>query len=202
MAHVAIVGAGLAGLHLGFYLRKYGVDVTLFSEKTPEQLRASQLMNTVVLSPQTRARERELGINFWDVPGRGMIGAEVLVSGPQPLSFVGNLSAPAICIDMRVYLSRLLEELALRGADVQIRALEARDLAELSREYDLVVVASGRRGLTQLFPRIPSRSPYTDAQRQLFAGFFRGLPTPKQSRLAFNISPGHGEIFSTVFESF
>ena len=33
---IAIVGAGTAGLHLGLYLRARGVDVTLHTDRRPE----------------------------------------------------------------------------------------------------------------------------------------------------------------------
>jgi 2-polyprenyl-6-methoxyphenol hydroxylase-like FAD-dependent oxidoreductase len=50
MTTIGIIGAGVAGLHLGLLLQKYGVAATIYAEKTPEQQLAGQLRNIVVRS--------------------------------------------------------------------------------------------------------------------------------------------------------
>jgi hypothetical protein len=202
MPNIAIVGAGIAGLHLGLFLRKHQIPVTLFAEQTPEQIRAARLPNTVAISPRTRAREREIDINHWDQSSKGLYGVDLFAAGAPPLSFRADFAEPWLAVDMRIYLSRLLEDFTLRGGQVHTGSVTAAELGELARRFDLVVVASGKAGLTQLFPRIESRSPYLQAQRVLCAGFFKGISIPARPTLSFNISPGHGEVFCGTFHSF
>ena len=65
-----------------------------------------------------------------------------------------------------------------------------------------MVVASGRGSLTELFPRLPERSPYTAPQRRLMSGLFEGIDNAEPLGVSFNISPGHGELFQPPFLSF
>ncbi|WP_081426384.1 FAD-dependent oxidoreductase [Sorangium cellulosum] len=61
MPTIAIVGAGMAGLHLALHLQKEGLDVSLYEERAPDEIRAGRLPSTVALSPLTRERQRALG---------------------------------------------------------------------------------------------------------------------------------------------
>ncbi len=60
-----------------------------------------------------------------------------------------------------------------------------------------MVVAAGRAGLTEMFPRLPERSPYLEPQRRLFAGLFRGIRHPRPFAMTFNIIPGQGRSSKT-----
>jgi hypothetical protein len=110
----------------------------------------------------------------------------------QPWSFV----------DMRIYQSALLEDFAGRGGRVEYRPVLAGDVPKLAQEFDLLVVASGRGSLVELFPRLQERSPYQHPQRLLFAAFLRGIADPEPFGMSYNISPGHGEIFNAPFYTF
>ena len=66
---IGVVGAGIAGLHLGLLLQQAGIEATIFTEQTPEQVRANRLPNVVVRSAPTRERERQLGVAHWDALG-------------------------------------------------------------------------------------------------------------------------------------
>ena len=59
MKNIGIVGSGIAGLQLGLFLQKHGIDATIYSDRSPEQIRASRLFNFVVRFDQTCERERE-----------------------------------------------------------------------------------------------------------------------------------------------
>ncbi|HEX5506717.1 MAG TPA: styrene monooxygenase/indole monooxygenase family protein [Thermomicrobiales bacterium] len=201
MTSIGIVGSGIAGLHLGLFLQQRGIPATLYSDRTPEQLRAGRLPNSVARFEHTRARERALGVAHWDTPDFGMFCAHFRINGEPPLTFRGDLSRPASFVDMRLYLPALLEDFAARGGRVEIGALDANDVARLARGHDLLVVASGRASLTELFPRRPERSPYTAPQRRLCCGLFRGIAYPQPLGLSFNIAPGHGEVFQAPFLS-
>ncbi|HKT37828.1 MAG TPA: NAD(P)-binding protein, partial [Ktedonobacterales bacterium] len=66
MTRIGIIGAGIAGLQLGLFLRQAGFEVTIYTEQTADQLLCSRLPNAVIRSAPTRARERQLGVAHWD----------------------------------------------------------------------------------------------------------------------------------------
>ena len=66
---IGIVGAGVSGLHLGLYLRQHDVPVTIYAERSPDEVRASRLLNTVGHHHHTLERERALGVHHWDAAG-------------------------------------------------------------------------------------------------------------------------------------
>jgi hypothetical protein len=81
-------------------------------------------------------------------------------------------------------------------------ALQASDVATLSEQHGLMVVASGRGSLTAMFPRDPGRSPYTRPQRLLAGAFYRGLDFPDPLGVIYTVCPGNGEIFQAPFTTF
>jgi 2-polyprenyl-6-methoxyphenol hydroxylase-like FAD-dependent oxidoreductase len=195
MDGIGVVGGGLAGLHLSLFLQKHSVPVTLYAERTSDEIRAGRLMNTAAHWAQTRARERELGVNFWDDVHTPTACFHFYVGLPQPLWFRGDHQEPGICIDQRVILPRLLEEFERRGGRAMYGLIQAADLDKLSTKHDLIVVCSGRGSLTEIFPRIPERSPYTRPQRLLTTALFDGISYPDPPGVIFGASPGHGELF-------
>lgn len=201
MAHVGIVGSGIAGLHLGLSLRASGHAATIYAERTAEAERARRLPNMVARNGVTRARERQLAIDHWDLPEYDMGEIAVRVGGPHPIAFSGRMPA-AQAVDMRLYVARLLENFADRGGEVVVRAVCEDDLEGLSIRHDLVVVATGRAHLSRLFPRVAAHSPFTAPQRLAIGGLFRGIAPSEPRSLEVNVSPGHGEILVVPIQSF
>lgn len=195
MTTIGIVGAGIAGLHLALYLQKHGVAATLYTDRSPDELRAGRLPSTVALMGATRARDTELGTNEWDSPQHGTHAVHIRVAGDPPLTVVGAPAQPFLFIDMRVYVPRLMDHFVERGGRIDVAPCSAEDVGRLADEHELVVVATGRAGLAAMFPRLPERSPYEAPQRRIFAGLFRGVRLPRPFVMGFNIAPGHGEIF-------
>src|SRR5215468_1672873 len=202
MNNIGIVGSGIAGLQLGLFLQKHGIDSTIYSDRTPDQIRASRLSNLVVRFAHTRERERALGVDHWEFPDFGVFGVQMRVGIEPPIIWRGSFKRPASGVDMRIYQSTLLEDFASRGGKVEIGALESSDVARLSERHDLMVVASGPGSLTEMFPRDPARSPHMHPQRLLTGAFFRGLNFPDPLGVIYAISPGNGEIFQAPFTTF
>jgi hypothetical protein len=200
MRRIAIAGAGISGLTLALRLQQQGVETTVWTDRTPDQVRAGRLLNLVARFEPTLARERQLGVNHWDFPDFAMYCAHVEVVG-TPLAFRGDLEAPARFVDFRIYLARLLEDYAERGGRVVVEPAPVTAALAAAADHDLVVVAGGRES-TSLFPRDPARSPYEAPQRVLCAGTFRGIAFPDPLGLSFNISPGAGEVFQSPVFSF
>jgi 2-polyprenyl-6-methoxyphenol hydroxylase-like FAD-dependent oxidoreductase len=202
MPRIAIVGAGIAGLHLGLLLQRHGVNATIYAERGPDELRAARVPNTVGLVGATRARDRALGVNHWDTPAHDTLGLHMYVNGTPPLQFRGKLEQPVQFIDMRMYLPRLLEDFAARGGRVVLAPLDREGVRRIAPEHDLVVIATGRAGLTEMFPRIAERSPFSQPQRTIVAGLFRGIRLPEPGYFQFQITPGQGEIYEPQFLTF
>ncbi|WP_163997417.1 styrene monooxygenase/indole monooxygenase family protein [Pyxidicoccus caerfyrddinensis] len=195
MASIGIVGAGTAGLHLGLKLLSHGISVTMYAEQDPAKLRAGRLPNTVAHHAPTRARERELGVDHWGGPQADMYQVGIHVNGPQSFGLKGRLEHPTIFVDYRLYQPKLAEDFVARGGLLEVRSVDAAALEGLSTRHDLVVVATGRNGLTALFPRIPELSPHTKPARLLFAALLKGVRMQDSIGMEAHLVPGQGEIF-------
>ncbi len=205
MSDIGIVGAGTAGLQLALLLERRGVDTTLYAERTADEVRKGRLPNTVVHNHRTRTREREIGANFWDGTAPPIDGHwHSIPTGPeQRLDFPGYFTAPSLSVDYRLYQARLLEEFENRGGKVEFGAVETSSLPKLAVRHDLIVVSTGRGGLTELFPPIAGRSPHTDPARLLMAGLFTGVAdTPDRLYVTLTLLGPIGEIINIPMESF
>src|SRR5262245_16829872 len=105
MKSIGIIGSGIAGLHLGLFLQRHGMDATIYSDKSPEQIRASRLPNLVVRFEHTRARERAIDVQHWDFPDFGVFGVQMHIGFEVPLVWEGTFKRPASGVDMRIYQS-------------------------------------------------------------------------------------------------
>jgi len=201
MTHIGIVGAGVAGLHLGLYLRQHGINTTLYAERSAEQQFSSRIPALVARVGHTRAREQQLGVNHWDGGHSEFNQLNIYVGGEQPMAFQGNLAQALIAVDMRIYLGRLQEDFVARGGRVVVGAVQAEDLERLSADHDLLVVASGRGSLARVFPHLAEHSPFAEPQRWIATGIFHGIK-PVDSNASVSFVPNHGEIFEFPIYSF
>jgi len=201
MTSVGIVGSGISGLQLALFLQHFGLDATVYAEKTPAEMRDGRLPNTVARFSRSQARERLVGADQCDPGGGGAVGSGYIwIKGDPPLQFRGDLREPASFVDFRVYLPGLLETFAAKGGTVRFGRIGPDDLPALAATHDVVVVATGAKSLTEIFPRVAERSPYDGPQRRLMAGLFRGIAQadPVGLTLAFSSA---GEVFQAQFYS-
>lgn len=201
MRNIAVVGAGPAGLLLATGLLAKGYAVTVYSERSAEGLFNGRLAAAPCIFARSRGYERELGLNFWDDQATPIQGAHLEICGPageRLLSFHGRLSRPAVAIDLRMKGSRWLTEFERRGGRVLVEPMTPARLAEIAPRHDLVLVASGKGSLSQLFERDAHRSPHSSPRRQLTLIFVTGLkPAPELPfpAVQFFFAGADGEFF-------
>lgn len=201
MTSIAIVGSGVSGLHLGLFLQQHDVPVTLYSDKTAEQIAAGRLLNTVAHHHHTLERERALGVHHWDASEYGYVCHQHSIVGtPEPVRFRGDFAHPSSIIDYRLYLPRLLEDYLERGGDVVVGEIDAQAIERISEDHDLVVVAAGR-GMGAMFAPLPEKCPYDKPQRRLSAGIYHGVRYTEPKGVGVHLSLGHGEMLELPITS-
>ncbi|MFA5702306.1 MAG: styrene monooxygenase/indole monooxygenase family protein [Advenella sp.] len=191
---IAIVGAGVGGLHLGLYLRQHDVDVTIYTDRKPEEYDGLRLLNTVTHHAITVAREKELGVNHWCDETYGYPGQTYYFGGEKPLHFRGDLGSPSRAVDYRIYLPQLMNDFLERGGKIQYKDIQAADLAGLAKNVDLVVVCVGKGTLRDVFARNEKLSPHSVPQRIICAGIYTGIADEEHRNVTLSNSPGNGEI--------
>ena len=193
---IAIVGAGPAGTALALGLVRHRYEVTLVSDRTAEEIRAGSVMSSQITFESALEAEAAMGI------------ADLLPSAPpiermsystsrldgSSAAFTVDLGSPARSLDQRVRLPLLMEEIERRGGKVVTLSASVEDLEDLAAEHDLVVVSTGRGGLSSLFPVDAERTPYTTAQRVASLTYLRGV-TPGAG-LRYHCVEGVGECFT------
>jgi len=199
---IGIVGAGVAGLHLGLYLRQHAISVTIVSDRTAEQIARARLPNTAAHFAVTIDRERMLGVDHWSNPEFHYTCHNHSFGGPQRSEFRGDFARPSRAVDHRIYLPKLMADFEARGGSIEVNALDAADLGALAQRFDLLVVASGRGALAQAFERVTDGSPYERPQRQLLAALFSGVRRTDPVGATLSVSPGHGELIDIPILTF
>jgi hypothetical protein len=199
MARILIVGAGQAGLQLALGLVQDGHDVTVVSNRTPEEIRDGKVMSSQCMFGAALQHEHELGIDYWYDECPDIDGISLAVpdpSGGKMIDWAARLDRPAQSVDQRLKMPVWMEKLEQAGGGVVIRDVGVADLEEYARDNDLVVVAAGKGDVTELFPRDASRSPYDAPQRALALTYLTGMtPRPEYSAVCFNLIPTVGEYF-------
>lgn len=191
---IAIIGAGTAGLHLGLPLRSAGVEVTIFTDKRPEEYAGLRLLNTVAHHYVTVERETALGANHWPSETYGYIGHNYYIGGPKPLRFYGSLGRPSRAVDYRMYQPRLMEDFLERGGRIEYREITHDDVPDISSRFDLLVVCTGKGPFGHMFKHQPAHSPFDRPQRALCVGLFKGIKETTPRAVTMYFSPGAGEM--------
>jgi 2-polyprenyl-6-methoxyphenol hydroxylase-like FAD-dependent oxidoreductase len=195
VAGIGIIGSGVAGLHLGLFLQAQDVPVTIYTDKTGDQIASGRLLNTVAHHHHTLERERALRVHHWDAAEYGYFCHHHCVVGPpEPLRFRGDFEHPSSIIDYRLYLPRLLADYEERGGGLTVAPVDAADVERIAADHDLIVIAAGRGSLSEMFSRRADKSPYDRPQRRLCAGIYQGVSYSEPKGVGVHMSLGHGEL--------
>ena len=197
---ITIVGAGQSGLQLGIGLLDAGFDVTIVSNRTPQQIREGSIASSQCMFDQALEHERALGLDLWpDAPpvdGISFTAVDPQAPGGRAFSWAHRLDAPAQSVDQRVKFPAFMEVFEARGGKLVFEEAGIEDLERYATRSELVLVAAGKGEIAQMFERDDARSTYAAPQRALALTYVQGM-TPREefSAVNFNLIPGIGEYF-------
>ena len=201
MAKITIIGGGQSGLQLGIGLLQNGYEVTVVSDRTPEQIRDGRVTSSQCMFASSLDHERALGIDFWDdtcprVEGIGLSVPHPEIPGAKAIDWAARLDRDAQSVDQRVKFPRFMEHFAASGGELVFHEAGIDDLERYAIDSDLVVVAAGKGDIARTFERDAERSQFAEPMRALALTYVNGMtPRPEFSAVSFNIVPGVGEYF-------
>ena len=199
MKGVAIIGAGQSGLQLGLGLLGAGYEVTLYSERSADEIHDGHVMSSQCMFDSALETERDLGLNYWEDKCPKVEGISLAVPdgvGGQIIDWAARLDNFAQSVDQRLKIPRWMAEFQNRGGELRVATAEIDDLESCARSHDLVIAASGKGAISQLFTRDASRSPFSEPQRSLALTYVRNMrPRTPYATVCFNLIPNVGEYF-------
>lgn len=199
MRRIAIVGGGQSGLQLALGLQQKGYEVTVVSNRTPEQIRKGRVTSSQFMFDASLQIERELGINFWEKECPITEGIAFAVPGPdgsRALFWETRLDRPGQSVDQRVKFAGWTEEFAKRGGNLILEDAGVNELEKYASSNDLVIVAAGKGEVARLFETDAARTPFTSPMRALALTYVKKMvPREPFTAVAFNLIPGVGEYF-------
>ena len=192
---------GQAGLQLGLGLVQNGYEVTVVSNRTPDDIRDGRVMSSQCMFDTALQHERDLGLDVWEEECPPVEGIALAVPAPGRQRQGDRLRLAARPVRAG---RRPAPEVPGLDGEARGEGRHARDRgggrrgarAATRREHDLVVVAAGKGEITRLFERDAERSPYEQPMRALALTYVTGMtPRPEYSAVCFNLIPTVGEYF-------
>src|SRR5437764_15252094 len=83
MRKIAIVGGGQSGLQLALGLQQNKYEVTVVSNRTPEQIFQGRVTSSQFMFNDSLQNERDLKINFWEKECPNTDGIAFAIPGPD-----------------------------------------------------------------------------------------------------------------------
>ena len=199
MKRIAIIGAGQSGLLLGLGLLDAGYEVTMFSDRSSDEIGTGKVMSSQCMFDSALQTERDFGLNCWEQECPKVEGIGFAVAGPggsKTIDWAARLDRFAQSVDQRVKIPGWMAGFEKRGGELVVKEAAIEDLEICARSHDLVIVASGKGDIGRLFERDAVRSPFDTPQRALALIYIKN-PRPRESfpAVCFNLIPGVGEYF-------
>jgi styrene monooxygenase A-like protein len=199
MRKIAIVGGGQSGLQLALGLLQKHYEVTLVSNRTPEQIRKGRVSSSQFMFHDSLQNERDLGINFWEKRCPPTEGIAFSVPGPdgsRALFWEARLDHYGQSVDQRVKFAGWLEEFAKRDGKVVYEDAGVKELDKYVAANDLVIVAAGKGEVSRLFETNSEFSPFSTPMRALALTYVKKMvPRKPFTAVSFGLIPGVGEYF-------
>ena len=170
MRKVAIIGSGQSGLQLALGLLQNKYEVTLVSNRTPEQILCARVTSSQFMFLDSLQNERDLVINFWEKKSPITEGIAFTIPGPdktKALFWEAKLDHYGQSVDQRVKFAGWMKEFAKRGGNLVIQDAGPGDIDGYGKSHDLVLVAAGKGEINRMFERDEEKSPYDRPMRAL-----------------------------------
>jgi flavin-dependent dehydrogenase len=177
---IAIIGAGLAGTTAGLGLVNAGFDVTIYSDRDRQSLRNdTPPTGTAVYFGKSLDYDAEIIEDLYEAGNSTGMSVRIFSGAGEARVPVLEFDAPfqyrAQAVDTRLRADDRLARFLARGGKFKVRAVTPQEVDAIASEVDLTLVATGRGGLSELFPVDPERTVYKEPQRQLLLATFKGL---------------------------
>jgi flavin reductase (DIM6/NTAB) family NADH-FMN oxidoreductase RutF len=209
MRKIAIIGAGESGAQLALGRQREGYAITLFSDRSAAQIRTGKVMSSQCMFATALAAEAQLSsalTSLYDgaaVPGINAIRLRVEGEhGADAIEWEAPLEGTARSVDQRIKSAAWIEAFVAGGGDFRIENVTPRMLEDLSRDYELVIVSTGKGEIGQIFPKDRSKTPFDRPQRVLALNYVSpAAPNGEQDEqlndsIRMSAVPGVGEFFT------
>ncbi|MEY4305997.1 MAG: Styrene monooxygenase StyA, partial [Pseudomonadota bacterium] len=201
MRKFTIIGGGQSGLMVAIGLLKAGHQVRVVQNRTADEIEKGRVLSSQCMFSNAVQNERDLGLDFWSDSCPPVQGINFIVpnpdgSGSKVIDWASQLDQNAYAVDQRVKMPRWLAEFLKLGGHLVIKDAGLSDIDEYARQDDLVIVASGKGEVGQMFARDAQKSAYDKPMRALALTYVKGMtPREPHSAVEFNLIPGVGEYF-------
>jgi flavin reductase (DIM6/NTAB) family NADH-FMN oxidoreductase RutF len=199
MKRIAIIGAGQSGLQLGLALLNASYEVTLYSDRSADEIRNGHVMSSQCMFDSALETERDLGLNYWEEECPKVEGISFAVPDPvggKIIDWSARLDNYAQSVDQRLKIPRWMDEFRKRGGTLRIESADIDDLESCARSHDLVIVAAGKGEINRMFERDTEKSPFDQPMRALALTYVKNMvPRRPFSAVSFNLIPNVGEYF-------
>lgn len=199
MRRIAIVGGGQSGLQLALGLLQKNYEVTVVSNRAPEQIRKGRVTSSQFMFHNSLQIERDLGINFWEKKCPNTEGIAFSVPGPEggrALFWECKLDHPGQSVDQRVKFAGWTEEFVKSGGNLVLEDAGINELEKYASSNDLVILAAGKGEVARLFETDSAHTPFSNPMRALALTYVKGMePRKPFMAVAFSLIPGVGEYF-------